>query len=194
MEVTVKAKVLGVEATNSGQTVKLEIPAFRSKFPTPIYGLEDEQLGSLMKHVGKDVAVVLHADRPRAAKDGAEPLDQARPFNWYWSFVRLAGEDDPCSTSVTMATAGEAPSGPPAAPAAAAVQPIGRPALAIAALDAAVRTHRPAEPEGVTATATVYLRWLLTASVPPEGRRQGGSQDAPSGEPSTPGRPPGRPK
>ena len=103
MTITVKATVAGVEQHNGKPLVKLDVPVFRGRYATNLYGLTPADLATLTPLIGQEQSIVLAADRPREAKDGKPAPDPRRPFNWFWSFVRIAGDDDPTPVdTVTM--------------------------------------------------------------------------------------------
>ena len=96
---TVTVTVAGHELHNGKPMHKLDIPAWGSKFPIPLYGISPEAQALLP--IGDTLDVVLQADR---LKDGT---DGNKQWNWFWSFVRLAGAED---------RAEEPPVGAPAVP------------------------------------------------------------------------------
>ena len=90
---TVDVTVAGHEIHNGKPTTKLEIPAWESRYPITLYGTTPEQQALLP--MGTTLRVVLQADRLMDGKDNS------KPYNFFWSFVRVATADD------------EAPSAPP---------------------------------------------------------------------------------
>lgn len=78
----VEAEVVGHEVHNGKPTTKLNIPAWRGKFPLTLYNMEPEAQGVLP--MGETVAVELVADKLKDGKEGR------KPWEYFWSFVRRA--------------------------------------------------------------------------------------------------------
>ena len=82
----VEVQVLGSELHKGKPMIKLEVPAWGSKYPIPIYGATPEEQKILA--IGETMGVELKADRQKPNTDGSKPWD------YYWSFVRRLSGDE----------------------------------------------------------------------------------------------------
>ena len=82
----VEVKVLGVEIHKGKPMVKLEVPAWGSKYPIPIYGTTPEEQEILA--IGETMKVELKADRQKEDSDGS------KPWMYFWSFVRKLSDGE----------------------------------------------------------------------------------------------------
>ena len=78
----VTATVVGHVMHNGKPATQLEIPEWKSQYPTTLYGTTPEQQALLP--MGAELRIVLKADNQRPHTDGT------KPWNFWWSFVGLA--------------------------------------------------------------------------------------------------------
>ena len=101
---TVQVKVLGHELHNNKPIVKLDIPSWKSKYPTTLYNVSDEDQAALP--MGAELAVVLRADRQKDNTKGDAP------WHYFWSFERIATPQEVADADApppAQATANEQP-------------------------------------------------------------------------------------
>ena len=83
---TVTVTVAGHEVHNGKPLTKLDIPEWESQYPLSLYGTTPEQ--QALMPIGQTLRVVLQCDRKKDQSDGS------KPWNFFWSFVRVAGPGD----------------------------------------------------------------------------------------------------
>ena len=84
-ETTVEATVAGHEMWKGKPLTKLDIPAWSSQYPIPLYGIKPEHQAQLP--IGQTLKVVLTQDNQKNDTDGSQP------WHFFWSFARLAGAE-----------------------------------------------------------------------------------------------------
>ena len=161
-EATVKATVAGHEMWKGKPLTKLDIPAWSSQYPIPLYGILPEHQAQLP--IGQTLKVVLTQDNQKNDTDGSQP------WHFFWSFARLATPADPPSAAPASShptTSGAAPQTAPTvsyeANNAQKDQAIRRAVALKAAVDHAA-SHEGASREMVLDIANVFAEWL---EVPP---------------------------
>ena len=81
LERTVQAIVVAHGMHKGKPCTDLEIPSFKAKYPTRLYGVDETLVNELL--VGKTYTVVLRGD----LKDGE---DGQQPWHYFWNFLRVA--------------------------------------------------------------------------------------------------------
>ena len=100
----VEAKVVTHGQHNGKPMTQLEIPAWGSQYPTTLYNV-DTQTQALLP-LGQTLKVELMADKLKADKD------PDRAWNFFWSFVRVAGADEPTAQPARTSVRANAPAAP----------------------------------------------------------------------------------
>ena len=97
--VTVRGHVLH----NGKPATQLDIPDWKAKYPVVLYGTTPGQQAEMP--MGKTLRVVLQADKLKEGADGSKPWD------YFWTFVGIAAEDEGVDDSPPSDSGPEIPAG-----------------------------------------------------------------------------------